>query len=186
MCFFDCIILFWWIESNVLFLEVFTFEVRLRKLVTETGRMNSQSPAYFGLWNPEFSSRNPESHWTLESRIKFYWQGMQDLVPGIQNPWRGFQSPTILNFLMRGEPRGEHSMIEWIRKKTTLFTWAVFAGALESGKLADCCKVHSGYWSRTWTFSLNICANSLKLKAACRFPRDLARLEACLISFMSS
>ena len=107
---------------------------------------------------------------------------MRDLVPGIRNPWRGFQNPTVSNFVMHGE----HNMTEWLRKKTTLFTWAAFAGALESGKLADCCKVHSGYWSRTWTFSLNICANSLKLKAACWFPLDLARIEACFISFMSS
>lgn len=122
-------------------------------------------------WNPESSSTDKECRiWYLESRI----HGEDSRI---QQSWIS---------LCGANPRGEHSMIEWIRKKTTLFTWAAFAGALESGKLADCCKVHSGYWSRTWTFSLNICANSLKLKAACRFPRDLARLEACLISFMSS
>ena len=41
-----------------------------------------------GLWNPEYSSRKPESHWLLKSRLR--------------NPWHGMQNPRLSWILLHG------------------------------------------------------------------------------------
>ena len=48
----------------------------------------SRNPGNFCLWNPEYSSRNPESHQRLEFRIQVLLTNT-----GIRNPQRGIQNP---------------------------------------------------------------------------------------------
>ena len=55
-----------------------------------------------GSWNPEYSSRNPESHKGLESEIQVPLTKNWNLVLRIRNPWRGIQNPR-LNFLTWGD-----------------------------------------------------------------------------------
>ena len=46
-----------------------------------------------GHWNPEYSSKNLESHCSLELRIQFPVTKSGIPAPGIQNPRHGFQDP---------------------------------------------------------------------------------------------
>ena len=46
-----------------------------------------------GLWDPEYSSRNPANDWNPES--KFHLQRLRNQLFGIQNPWRGIQNPRL-------------------------------------------------------------------------------------------
>ena len=48
-----------------------------------------------GLWNLEYSSRNPESHERLESRIQGPLKKNENLVPSFRNPQRGIQNPRL-------------------------------------------------------------------------------------------
>ena len=57
----------------------------------------------FCLWNPEYRTRNPESHRRLESGIQCSTYKYWNSVPGIRNPWRGIQSKTVLDSLTRGD-----------------------------------------------------------------------------------
>ena len=47
------------------------------------------------LWNSEYRSRNPDPtiDWNQES--KFHWQKIRYPLPGIRNPWLGFQNPRL-------------------------------------------------------------------------------------------
>ena len=47
------------------------------------------------LWNLEYSSRNPESHERLESRIQGPLKKNENLVPSFRNPQRGIQNPRL-------------------------------------------------------------------------------------------
>ena len=46
-----------------------------------------------GLWDPEYSSRNPANDWNPES--KFHLQRLRNQLFGIRNPWRGIQNPRL-------------------------------------------------------------------------------------------
>ena len=48
-----------------------------------------------GPWNPEYSCRNPESQWQLESRIQVPLKKIWNPVTGIRNTWRGIQNPRL-------------------------------------------------------------------------------------------
>ena len=48
-----------------------------------------------GLWNPEYSCRNPESHKQLEFAIQIQLKKNWNPVIEIRNPWRGIQNPRL-------------------------------------------------------------------------------------------
>ena len=75
--------------------EVFLVKSEIQKIFAGTIRNR-------GLWNPEFSSRNPLSCQRLESGSKFHWRGIQNPVSSIRNP----QSKTALDYLTSV---GQHS-----------------------------------------------------------------------------
>ena len=59
-------------------------------------------------WNPEYSSRNPESHKGLESGIQVPLTKNWNPVPRIRNPWRGIQNPR-LDSLTWGDSQGKNN-----------------------------------------------------------------------------
>ena len=48
-----------------------------------------------GVWNPEYSCRNLESHWQLESGNRVPLEKIWNPVTGIRNPRRGIQNPWL-------------------------------------------------------------------------------------------
>ena len=58
-----------------------------------------------GLWNPEYSWRNPESHWRLESRIQVpLTKNLESSTWNLESTAWNPESKTVLDFLTWGEP----------------------------------------------------------------------------------
>ena len=73
--------------KNVVWLFFRLLQGNTDSWIRETFACRIRNP---GLWNTECSSRNPESHWRLESRIQYPGSGIRNPRPGIQNqrlPW---------------------------------------------------------------------------------------------------
>ena len=79
-------------------------------------------------WNPEYSSRIPESHylindWNPESN--FHWQRIQNPEPGIRNPLRGVQNPRLSWFSLHGAIQSTSLITGFIllHEKCLQFDW---------------------------------------------------------------
>ena len=59
-----------------------------------------------GLWNPEYSCRNPVSHKQLESAIQIELKKNWNPVIEIRNAWRGIQNPR-LSWIPRRDERAK-------------------------------------------------------------------------------
>ena len=77
----------WWV------LKITKFHVgESRSRIREIFACWVQNP---GLLNPEYSSRNLESNYRLESGIPFHWRRIRNLVSEIQNLRREIQNPRM-------------------------------------------------------------------------------------------
>ena len=63
--------------------------------IPESGKFWLLESGILGFWNPEYSSRNSESHNRLESRIQVPMTQTGIQLPGIRNLRCGIQNPTI-------------------------------------------------------------------------------------------
>ena len=79
------------------------------------------------LRNSAHDTRNSANHWNPES--KFQWQGIQNPVPRIRNPWLGVQN-LVLNFLTWGETdvnrKLSFSLLIYLDTTTFVFSSVVF------------------------------------------------------------
>ena len=61
----------------------------------KVGNFSLWNPESWAAWNPQYHSRNPESHKRLPSGIQFPLHEDRNPVPGIQNLRRGIQNPRL-------------------------------------------------------------------------------------------